>query len=158
MKMYDGITIAKFIVNTCNDLNIQVTNQRLQKILYFTQAFSIEQRGRNLFKDTFTCWKYGPVVQSIYSYFKCYGGMNIEYEKTWVANSEGKLIEKQIDSSDIALEDKDLITKVIHMTKRYNDIELMNVSMNQSPWVENYQPNTSKEIPMKDMFNFFMSC
>ena len=44
----------------------KMTNLRLQKILYFIQAFSLISTGHPLFKEDILAWQYGPVVKEVY--------------------------------------------------------------------------------------------
>lgn len=44
----------------------RVSNSVLQKLLYFSQAWSLVIDGRPLFEEELKAWKYGPVVPSVY--------------------------------------------------------------------------------------------
>lgn len=39
---------------------------KLQKLLYYCQAWSLALRGRPMFRDQIQAWKHGPVVASLY--------------------------------------------------------------------------------------------
>lgn len=39
---------------------------KLQKLLYYCQAWSLALRGRPMFSDSIQAWKHGPVVASLY--------------------------------------------------------------------------------------------
>lgn len=67
-----------------NDL----TNLKLQKLLYFAQAKHLKVDGEPLFSDDIEAWKYGPVVRDVYNWLKDCGGYVIsEFDvDTSVAN------------------------------------------------------------------------
>lgn len=57
-----------------NDL----TNLKLQKMLYYTQAeYAAANSGDSLFADEIQAWQYGPVVPSIYSLLKSCGAYRV---------------------------------------------------------------------------------
>lgn len=65
--MENAITIAKYIVN-----KYPMTHLKLQKILYFIKAKGLLQNNE-VFYDDIEAWDYGPVVPSVYHFFKTYG-------------------------------------------------------------------------------------
>ena len=48
----------------------QVTTWKLQKLLYYSQAWFLVRYDRKLFDDAFEAWAQGPVVRSIYDQHK----------------------------------------------------------------------------------------
>jgi uncharacterized phage-associated protein len=58
------------MANMCGDL---ITNLKLQKLLYYAQAFyMVENNGEPLFSDDIEAWKYGPVVRTVYDKYKIF--------------------------------------------------------------------------------------
>lgn len=53
--------------------NNDLTNLKLQKLLYFAQVEYLKKYGTPLFDDEIQAWQYGPVVKSVYDWLKCYG-------------------------------------------------------------------------------------
>lgn len=47
-----------------------LTNLKLQKLLYYAQAWSLVLRGKELFSEDFQAWVHGPVLPSQYYRFK----------------------------------------------------------------------------------------
>lgn len=43
-----------------------ITHLKLQKLVYYAQAWSLALLGRQLFEEDFQAWAHGPVVPSIY--------------------------------------------------------------------------------------------
>jgi uncharacterized phage-associated protein len=75
--MYDSRGIANLVLDVADNLNVGVTNLQLQKILYFVWGEYHRKYGRDLFKESFSAWEYGPVVPDIYHSFKIFGNRNI---------------------------------------------------------------------------------
>ena len=75
--MYDVLSIARFIINYCNEKNIVISNLKLQKILYFVQAYFLITFNRPCFRENIEAWDFGPVVPEAYHEFKQYGSGNI---------------------------------------------------------------------------------
>ena len=49
--MYQGIEIADYILNYAEQCNYQITNLRLQKILYYIQLNFLKQYDHVIFED-----------------------------------------------------------------------------------------------------------
>jgi len=55
-----------------------VTNLKLQKLLYYSQAWRLAFTGRPLFRDDIEAWVHGPVIPSVFRRFKTFGWKTIE--------------------------------------------------------------------------------
>jgi uncharacterized phage-associated protein len=67
---------AKFV---CEAGGWQVTNLKLQKLLYLAQMIHMgENDGARLFNGEFEAWDYGPVEPSLYHDVKMFGGRPIQ--------------------------------------------------------------------------------
>ena len=69
-----AIDVANFFI-TVGLMNegTEMTNARINKLLYFAQGWHLAKTGEPLFNDNIEAWDYGPVVHSVYSEFKRYG-------------------------------------------------------------------------------------
>ena len=81
--MSNAKQVAAYLLKKANSLgnedkslsgNNDVTNLKLQKLLYFAQVEYIKQTGKKLFDDSIQAWQYGPVVPKIYEWLKGCGG------------------------------------------------------------------------------------
>ncbi len=50
-----------------------ITHLKLQKLLYYAQAWSLVLNGKSLFAEDFEAWAHGPVIPSIYERYKEHG-------------------------------------------------------------------------------------
>ena len=71
---------ASFFISEASELKENdLTNLKLQKILYFAQAEVLKKsKGKALlFPDDIEAWKYGPVVPTVYDWLKTCGSFTI---------------------------------------------------------------------------------
>ena len=52
---------------------IELTNLKLNKLVYYAQVESLRQSNTVLFDDAVEAWQYGPVVPDVYRTFKQFG-------------------------------------------------------------------------------------
>lgn len=58
-----------FINHIDRDSGETITHLKLQKLLYFAQAWYLANTGGKLFEEDFQAWAHGPVARSIYDRF-----------------------------------------------------------------------------------------
>ncbi|EHK2406173.1 DUF4065 domain-containing protein [Clostridium perfringens] len=136
--MYDVIDIANYIVNVSIEKNEAITNLKLQKILYYTEAAFLVEANKTCFYEDFEHWRHGPVIPEVYSKFRKY------------LNS--KITDKQpitkIDDSD-----KIIINKVIDSNIGIDAWELVKRTHNEKPWKETDTNEIISKISIKKFFN-----
>lgn len=59
-----------FISRVDREAGDAITHLKLQKLLYFAQAWYLANRGEPLFSADFEAWAHGPVARLIYDRFK----------------------------------------------------------------------------------------
>lgn len=66
--------VANFFIDAAHKCESEpMTNLRLQKLLYFAQAWCIVRNGHPLFNESIKAWNYGHVVPSIYQKYRICG-------------------------------------------------------------------------------------
>lgn len=76
--MYDARTVARSIIERASELQINITNLKLQKLLYIVHGTMLAAFERPLLNTGFSAWKYGPVVESLYHDLKVFGADSIK--------------------------------------------------------------------------------
>lgn len=80
--------IAATILNSCKDSGIPVSNLKLQKLLYYCEAWHLALNDESLFDDTIEAWVHGPVVARVFHDYKHAGWSPIAVERAVVASDE----------------------------------------------------------------------
>ena len=106
---YDARQIANFILDLAQARGDDVTNLRLQKLLYFSFGFCTVQQQEPLFHNPIEAWKYGPVVRVVWSEFKGAGKEPIKTRASYFdfANGRSALAHPRLD-----LETAELVSSV----------------------------------------------
>lgn len=71
--MISALCVAKKIICKMNETGKEITQLKLQKLLYFTEAYYMATYNKNeLYKEQFYAWTYGPVCKEVYDEYKIY--------------------------------------------------------------------------------------
>ena len=79
----DSITygdVADFFLACGNEAGDPITNLRLQKLVYYAQAWYLASYDKPLFTADFEAWVHGPVIPDLYHKYKGYKSHPIEIE------------------------------------------------------------------------------
>lgn len=70
---YSALDIAKYVIYKTNENNKEITQLKLQKILYFIEAYyMVAYDKKELYKEDFYAWLYGPMVKEVYNKYKVF--------------------------------------------------------------------------------------
>lgn len=122
---YKAKNIADYLVSKAqpDEGGELLSNMKLQKLLYYCQAFSLASSGKLLFSENIVAWQYGPVVPEVYHQFKKYGSGGIPQVNNF-------------DSSFLDCSDKELIDEVFEVYGQYSAIRLMEMTHSEEPWIK----------------------
>ena len=115
-------TVAQYIIKLCSDDPQGISNMKLQKLCYFTQAWYLAEHHKPLFSDDFEAWIYGPVSRLLYNHYRHFGKDPITIKP---------------DSREISLlshDEKAFIKKIFHKYGKFSAIELMVESHKDPAW------------------------
>jgi uncharacterized phage-associated protein len=75
---YSAYAIANAFVQRSLEGKLSgLSPMKLQKLMYYAQAWHLKVKGAPLLDDNFARWKFGPVIPSIYHEFKDFGYRDI---------------------------------------------------------------------------------
>lgn len=156
--MYDVLDISRYIINYSNKHNYDISNLKLQKLLYFVQAyFLLTSKGKNLcFNNVIQAWDFGPVVPKAYHSFKRYGNLDIPpviryFEK----NKDGSLSKHIFDEHCISKSDRRKIDDVIEQFKDYTASEMVELTHLQDPWKDAFVSHENNPIEPEAIARYF---
>ncbi|WP_244832945.1 type II toxin-antitoxin system antitoxin SocA domain-containing protein [Clostridium sp. BJN0001] len=155
---YDVLDIARYIINYGNKKEYNISNLKLQKILYFVQAsFLVDKNMQPCFNEDIEAWDFGPVVPKVYREFKMYGSNNIPYIDSYIDLSNGiwEATKKLYNEDIIFPEDKNLINSMVDECSQYSAGQLVEITHNQDPWKNVYFSGWNKIITKDSIYNFF---
>ncbi|MDR0490372.1 MAG: DUF4065 domain-containing protein [Oscillospiraceae bacterium] len=75
--MSTPLYLANNFIHKALQEDISLSPMKLQKLAYFTYRDYLQSAKESLFNEPFCAWKYGPVVEVIYSHFKPFGANSI---------------------------------------------------------------------------------
>lgn len=136
--MYDVIDVANYIVNVSIEKNAAITNLKLQKILYYTEAAFLIEANKECFYEDFEHWRHGPVIPEVYSKFRKYLNSKITDEQP----------SAQIDDFD-----KKIINKVIDSNINIDAWTLVEKTHDEKPWKETSTNEIISKVSIKKFFN-----
>lgn len=69
--MRKAIDVANFFIDlTKQTEDHDITNLKLNKLIYYAQGWALVKLGRPLFDEPIEAWSYGPVVREVYKTFQ----------------------------------------------------------------------------------------
>jgi len=76
-----ALNTSKYILKYCNEKKVSdCSNKKLQKLLYYVQAWSLALGKGIVFDDTIEAWVHGPVVRDVYCKYKEFGFKPIAFD------------------------------------------------------------------------------
>lgn len=73
---------AKYIISYFSDNDKEITNLKIQKLLYFLEAiYMVVSDEKSLFNENFYAWNFGPVSDAVYEQYKNFGRTPIVLEE-----------------------------------------------------------------------------
>lgn len=103
-KQFSALQVAKYFVEKASSVDENdLTNLKLQKLLYFAQSYFLKNKGKALFSEPIEAWEFGPVVRSVYETFKVCGAFPITgFDVKFEADSLPKEVTNELDKVWVA--------------------------------------------------------
>lgn len=144
--------IADWILSKINiEAGDTISPLKLQKLLYYCQAWHLAVFSKPLFKEEIEAWSHGPVIPSQYNRFA-----NILRNESIKTNN--------IKKESIVFENKEtenLLEEVLEIYNEHSANYLENLTHSEKPWVEargSLQPwERSNSIIQKESMKTFYS-
>ena len=144
LKVFD---VAKYFMYLANQGKKPITNKKLQKLVYYSQAWSLVLNNRKLFNEPIEAWIHGPAVRNLYIKYKSFGfnPINIDIKE---------------NSIKISTEDRELIDEVWKVYGKLDAQYLEMLTHSEQPWqearsgLESFE-GSDNEISTEDMKRFY---
>lgn len=149
-KHYSASEIGEYFLLLSNNSNKSITNKKLQKLLYYAQAWSMTLKDEPLFNDKIEAWVHGPAIRSVYQEYRKFGFSPIV---------------KDINQKDVAQIKgfcEELLKDVWKVYGKYDADYLELLTHNESPWQEarngvDGSESSSNEIDLVSLKEYYFS-
>lgn len=129
---YSAYTIAKWFVAWAEAEDADLSNLKLQKLLYYAQGHHLAQHGAPLFVDDLQAWSHGPVVPSVYRQYKGFGSGDLRLDDADPFRFE------QVDPATA-----DFLVMIWNTYGGFAAWRLRNMTHDEPPWREHFRPDTT---------------
>jgi len=119
-----AIDVAKYFLYKANLEGDLITNLKMQKLLYYAQAWYLVNFGKTLFDDKILAWDLGPVVKSVYDEYREFRHTSIIYE-----DETGEILKKFTNKEDISF-----LNEFYDQFIGFSAHDLVDMSHNEKPW------------------------
>lgn len=149
-KQYSALCIAKYFLYKSNGSRYSISNKKLQKLLYYAQAWHTVFKDKPLFKDTIEAWIHGPAIRSVYNEYKKFGFFNI--------NNDINLSDIECIKEDT----KTLLDDVWKIYGKYDANYLEQLTHSETPWQDargalDAEMNSTNEINIDSIKSYYKS-
>lgn len=141
---YNVLDIAKKIIKIADDDiangGDNITNLKLQKLLYYQQGYHLAKFDSPLFNEDVEAWMYGPVVPVVYDYYQQFGAQSLPVDKDVIVLPD---------------EEETLFYQVYDAYREFSAIGLMNMTHSEMPWTNVEPHNRGTVISQESMKAYF---
>jgi uncharacterized phage-associated protein len=138
--MPSALQVANYLLTLSDDeAGDNLSNLKLQKLLYYTQGFFLALERRPLFPESIEAWAHGPVVQSVYHEFKEHGSQAIPVPET-------------IDLTGFTEETLDTIMNVYGVYGQFSAWKLRDMTHSEPPWRDTPRGATITHARLRQYF------
>lgn len=134
-KIFD---VCAFIIDSVKTVSLA----RLQVLVYYSLAWGLVWDDKPLFTDKILAGPNGPLIRSVYDYFKGDGEIS--------ASIVG-------DPANLSVNERDTITVVIEGYKGVSTTDLLRGVRTERPWRESYARREFSEIPLEGIAEYYRS-
>lgn len=123
----DSIVLANYILKHYGPMS----HLKLQKLLFYCDAYCLAFFGEELLSDKFEAWVHGPVCRKVFNEMK---GSSLLYSDMSYSPISG--IDEDYYFNQLPIDVKELLTEVLHNLTQWSGIELERSTHKEFPWIE----------------------
>jgi uncharacterized phage-associated protein len=123
----DSLVLANYILKHYGPMS----HLKLQKLLFYCDAYCLAYFGEELISDKFEAWVHGPVCRRVYDEMK---GASVLY--TDMSYSPMDDVDEDAVFDDLSMDVKDLIKEVLDNLTLWTGPELERATHRELPWIE----------------------
>lgn len=151
--------LGHIITHYVNQKGDSVSHKKLQKLLYYVDAWHLVNFNYPIVDEDFEAWVHGPVIPSLYQQLKEFGFNDLK-----VINDEYDTVDEEIQAiitkNNLSEDQVDFINSVLNKYGGLSSFDLELLSHSEAPWIEarnGYEPHQSCKvvIPKPRMHEFY---
>ena len=127
LKEIDSKTLANYILAKIGPMN----QLKMQKLLYYVQAYHLAYFDKPIIEDDFEAWVHGPVSRKIWNEFK---GVSLLYDDFYFENEASGLEAITSVEATLSPEQVELINDVLSEYGGLSSYKLECLTHEETPW------------------------
>lgn len=136
-----------FLARVDREAGDSITHLKLQKLVYYAQAWSMVLLGSPLFEEDFQAWAHGPVLRSLFDRFNGSG---------WDS------LDRPDKTPKVDVETGALLEEVFRVYGQYEAKVLERLTHSEAPWIEarggcSPEERCTTAIPKETMWAFYQA-
>lgn len=154
------IDLSRFVIIYCTIMGNKITPLKLQKLLYYIQAFHLVQfKKNNIFDETPEAWVNGPVYRIIYNEFKDNFLKNSEFKLRTDLNLEETLSSIK-NTMSLNEQQENFLINLLQVFGKLDDERLVLLTHSEKPWIEARKDlgsleRSSNQISLETMYSYY---
>lgn len=136
--MPSALDVAQYVL----DHRGPMTTMKLQKLVYYSQAWSLVWDDNRLFPERIEAWKNGPVVRELWE------ATRGEYRVSQIRGGDGRRL---------GHEQQETVNRVIDFYGQKDAQWLSDLTHMEAPWAEAYARGQNTEIELVTMLEYYSS-
>ncbi|MEW5773143.1 MAG: type II toxin-antitoxin system antitoxin SocA domain-containing protein [Thermodesulfobacteriota bacterium] len=137
--------VSDYIIAKCVEGGVGLNLLKLQKLVYYCQAWSLAFNRGPLFPGRFQAWVHGPVCRDLYDRFNA--------TKSLYSPVDSADIMAGFDAGRVGPEERQLIDAVLNSYAGFSGDQLETMTHTESPWLEarkGYAPMDRCEVELNE--------
>jgi uncharacterized phage-associated protein len=137
-----------FLSKVDEDAGDSISNLKLQKLVYYAQAYHLAMYGEPLIPEAIEAWEHGPVVPELYRGYKAHGSGPIPPPDDF-----------DLDAYDART--RSFLDEVYDVFGQYSAWKLRNLTHAERPWLEAFRDGERNRVithgAMRDFYKDFVT-
>ncbi|EFA69826.1 hypothetical protein CEP10_09870 [Cylindrospermopsis raciborskii S07] len=113
--------VARYFIHLANETGSYISNLKLQKLVYYAQAWHLALYDTALFEEEFEAWVHGPVIPVLYQQYKGFG---------W------RPIQQEVEEPNLPENIRSFLDEVVEVYFQCDAYELERMTHQETPWIE----------------------
>jgi uncharacterized phage-associated protein len=137
---YTACEVAEYVIELAHKYDDEITQLKLQKLLYYMQGMYLGATGTPLFADEILAWKHGPVVHTVWQKYR-------QNKKSPIKASK--------KNASIQPFDKRMLDEIYQEYRAFTPQQLVTMTHREKPWKNS---DSNDVITEADLQSYFADC